>query len=159
MIKRLLSTLIVLCLSLQLFAYDFSAVNSDGVTIYYNYTTPGNVEVASGSYNGVINIPSSVTYNGNTYSVTSIGDRAFQGSFSGSGLTDITIPNSIISIGDYAFFRCSSLTSFTIPNSVTSIGRSAFNCCYSLTNITIPNSITSIRDSTFLWLTRPCCSS
>jgi len=45
------------------------------------------------------------------------------------GLTSVTIPNSVTSIGDYAFSWCSGLTSFTIPNSVTSIGREAFRSC------------------------------
>ena len=79
-------------------------------------------------------------------SVTSIGNYAFNGC---SGLTSITIPNSVTSIGDYAFNNCSSLTSITIPNSVTSIGNYAFYGCSSLTSITIPNSVTSIGTSAF----------
>jgi hypothetical protein len=59
-------------------------------------------------------------------------------------LAGIIIPDSVTTIGNYAFGRCTSLTSVTIPNSVTSIGFSAFNYCTSLTSITIPNSITSI---------------
>ena len=74
-------------------------------------------------------------------SVTSIGDRAFYGC---SSLTGITIPNSVTSIGDSAFSDCRSLTSITIPDNVTSIGSSAFSYCRSLTSITIPNSVTSI---------------
>ena len=74
-------------------------------------------------------------------SVTSIGDYAFEGC---SGLTSITIPNCVTSIGDDAFSSCSGLTSITIPNSVTSIGNSAFWGCSGLTSITIPNSVTSI---------------
>ena len=50
-----------------------------------------------------------------------------------SGLTSITIPNSVTTIGSYAFRDCSGLTSITIPNSVTSIGSSAFFGCSSLT--------------------------
>ena len=66
-----------------------------------------------------------------------------------SGLTSVSIPNSVTSIGDYAFFNCSGLTSVTIPNSVTSIGKSAFSNCSSLTSVTIPNSVTSIGDNAF----------
>ena len=61
----------------------------------------------------------------------------------------ITIPNSVTSIGDYAFEMCTDLTSITIPNSVTSIGSFAFNGCGSLTSITTPNSVTSIREYAF----------
>ena len=73
-------------------------------------------------------------------SVTSIGRWAF----SRCGLTSVTIPNSVTSIGDNAFYVCSGLTSVTIPNSVTSIGDYAFFLCSGLTSITIPNSVTSI---------------
>ena len=79
-------------------------------------------------------------------SVTSIGDYAF---CKCSGLTSITIPNSVTSIGDFAFYGCSGLTSVTIPNSVTIIGQSAFRECSGLTSVTIPNSVTSIGDNAF----------
>ena len=88
-------------------------------------------------------------------SVTSIGNRAFNGC---SNLTSITIPNSVTSIGDSAFRYCTSLTSIgsvgsgasvEIPSGVTSISESLFDSCSNLTSIDIPNSVTSIGDSAF----------
>ena len=79
-------------------------------------------------------------------SVTSIGNFTFSGC---SGLTSVTIPNSVTSIGRYAFYNCSGLTSVTIGNSVTSIGNGAFWGCSGLTSVTIPNSVTSIGSDAF----------
>ena len=78
--------------------------------------------------------------------MTSIGYCAFYGC---SGLTSVTIPNSVTSIGVGAFWFCSGLTSVTIPNSVTSIGYCAFCACDGLTSVTIPNSVTSIEEGAF----------
>ena len=79
-------------------------------------------------------------------SVTSIGNYAFEIC---TGLTSVTIPNSVTSIGHYAFLYCRSLTSVTIPNSVTSIGYFAFSYCSGLTSVTIGNSVTSIGNGAF----------
>ncbi|MCH5176360.1 MAG: leucine-rich repeat protein, partial [Prevotellaceae bacterium] len=81
-------------------------------------------------------------------SVTSIGEYAFYGC---SGLTSVTIPNSVTSIGRAAFDSCEGLKSVAIPNSVTSIGRAAFENCFGLTSVTIPNSVTSIGEYAFCW--------
>jgi hypothetical protein len=78
--------------------------------------------------------------------LTSIGDYAFSDC---TGLTSLTIPNSVTIIGDDAFSDCTGLTSLMIPNSVTSIGGYAFSDCTGLTSVTIPNSVTSIGDWAF----------
>ena len=65
------------------------------------------------------------------------------------GWTTTTIPNSVTSIGDYAFYYCSGLTTVTIPNGVTTIGQSAFSGCSGLTRIIIPQSVTSIGNYAF----------
>ena len=95
---------------------------------------------------GDVVIPSSVEHNNVTYSVTSIGDSAFNAC---SGLTSVSIPNSVTSIGSYAFNGCRGLTSVSIPNSVTSIGGVAFSYCIGLTSVTIPNGVTSIGSYAF----------
>ena len=79
-------------------------------------------------------------------SVTSIGNSAFSGC---TGLSNVTIPDSVTSIGDSAFYYCSSLTNINIGNNVTSIGNSIFENCSSLTTVTIGNSVTSISYHAF----------
>ena len=67
----------------------------------------------------------------------------------GQEIKDLVIPNSVTSIGDFAFYSCSGLTSVTIGNSVTSIGNYAFMNCSGLKSVTIPNSVTSIGSRAF----------
>ncbi|MCI1309890.1 MAG: leucine-rich repeat domain-containing protein [Lachnospiraceae bacterium] len=77
-------------------------------------------------------------------------DNTRRGAFSfHSSIQQITIPDSVISIGEDAFNSCRSLKKITIPDSVTSIGESAFNGCTSLQSVTIPDSVTSIGESAF----------
>ena len=154
-LSRLIIMVAICMLSLHAMAYDFSYTHQ-GKTLYYNITSDNTVEVTCYSHSiydndnnyvsGDVVIPSSVTNNGTTYSVTSIGDNAFRNC---SGLTSITIGNSVTSIGEGAFYECSELISVTIPNSVTSIGDYAFLECSGLTSVTIGNSVTSIGESAF----------
>ncbi len=113
-------------------AYDFKSGD-----LHYNITSntePYTVEVTKDGWDNYssltsVTIPETVTYNGTDYAVTSIGEWAFCNC---TGLTSVTIPNSVTSIGERAFYDCTGLTSVTIPNSVTSIGDYAF---YGVLNI------------------------
>ena len=123
-----------------------SASAYDGITyegLYYNVTDTGEIEIARCyEYVRKVNIP--IEIDGKF--VTSIGKEAF---FNCTGLTEITIPDSVTSIEDYAFSNCTSLTEITIPDSVTSIGERAFYYCTGLAKITIPDSVTSIGEQAF----------
>ena len=118
----------------------------DGIKYFVVTKAKQATVISGGNYSGDIVIPSEITYNNVTYSVTSIGEYAFHNY---SGLTSVTIPNSVTSIGEYAFYNCTGLTSARIGNSVTSIGDWAFSSCTWLTSITIPNSVTSIGHGAF----------
>ncbi len=160
--KRLnISFLLVVLMSMtgiQASAHDIEVANSQGKTIYYVWTND-NTELAvsyrgsdywdySDEYTGSVDIPATVTYGGQTYPVTSIGERAFA---SCSSLTSVSIPSSVTNIGEWAFASCSSLTSVAIEEGVTSIGESAFYFCSSLTSVTIPSSVTTIGEQAFFY--------
>ena len=123
-------------------------IPNENNTLVYKITSSTDVEVIAGAdkYKGDIVIPSQTAIDGKVYNVTKVGNKAF---YDCTGLTSVTIPNSVTSIGNYAFYYCSVLTSITIPNSVTSIGNYAFCGCYGLTGVTIPNSVTSIGERVF----------
>ena len=125
--------------------YDITSSNSSNLEVCVTYQGSSYNEF-SNEYSGSVAIPESVTYNGEIYSVTSIKEYAF---YKCSGLTDVTIGNSVASIGNNAFYSCSGLTSITIGNSVTSIGELAFRSCSALKSVTIPNSVTSIGNGVF----------
>ena len=149
-----LLTMLISLISVNAYAHDIEVQNG-GKTIYYNIISNTKLEVTfrgesfntyDKEYSGEIVIPASVTYQGITYSVTSISKEAF---YNCSGMTSLTIPNSVIFIGDEAFRNCWGLTSLIIPNSVTSIDKEAFAGCSGLTSVTIPNSVTTISARAF----------
>ena len=117
-------------------------VNPDGVSV----TLTGHVD----GYNaiGALDIPASVSYQGNDYAVTTIGNCAFLYYFY---LTSLTIPNSVTTIEGGAFAYCSGFTGdLVIPNSVTTIEESAFFTCYNFDgDLVIGNAVTFIGDGAF----------
>ena len=163
--RKLFSLFVALLAITSLWAYDFQSGD-----LYYNITSETTAEVTYehfGSWDWdypnyskltTVTIPSTVTYDGTTYSVTSIGDYAFAWC---SSLTSITIPNSITKVGGGVFYGCENLKSVVLSNNIVSlpcgdygafgIGEKTgfFGRCYSLTSITIPNSVTSIGDEAF----------
>ena len=114
----LMLAVLLSALSASAYAFKVDGIaynkNGDGKSVYVAY---------GGDYTGPVTIPERVTYDGATYSVTTIGDYAFSDC---TGLTSVTIPSSVNSIGEEAFRGCTGLTSVTIPTSVTEIGYSAF---------------------------------
>lgn len=157
--KRLLLSIALFVVPiLSAYAYDFSAVAPSGQTLYYNIVN-GNAEVVCpgtrwhnpyGGYtepSGSLVIPSSVTYGGQSYSVTSIGTSAFCDC---EGLVSVTIPEGVTHIGDAAFLFCTGLTSpLIIPNTVTTIETNAFNGCSSLTSVRIGSGIVTMGNEIF----------
>ena len=176
-LKELMTALLLLCCTVAS-AQDFEV---GGINYNILSSEDKTVEVRSGSnkYTGSVTIPASVTYNGEAYSVKSIGNNAFR---RWHGLTSIEIPSSVTSIGERAFEKCDTLTSIVvgdgntvydsrgncnaiietasntlilgckntiIPEGVTSIGNHAFHDCTSLTSIVIPEGVTRIGDYAF----------
>ena len=152
---------ILLFLVLMMLPMVASADEVEIEGICYNLIEKGKVaEVTRNfnrSYSGNVVIPEKVSYEGVDYKVTSIagnvthnGGTYIGGAFRGcSGITSVTIPNSVTSIGYGAFYGCSGMTSVNIPEGVTSIGDYAFAGCSGLTSINIPESATSIGESAF----------
>ena len=105
---------------------------------------PGGPSTES-TYEGAVTIPSYVSYNGTTYTVTTIANGAFSVQSPGEGkTTSITLPDTLTTIEDEAFKNCTKLTSLTIPDSVSAIGEGAFAGCTGLTSLTIPADVTEL---------------
>ena len=142
---RLLLLASAIATSLSAAAYDFESAG-----IYYNITGNNTVEVTysdrdNNTYSGSVSVPETVTNNGTEYSVTKIGEYAFQG----SAVTSVSMPESITSIGTSAFSGCENLESVTLPESLTTFGSHAFSSCKSLKAIKIPSVVTTIPDRCF----------
>lgn len=140
---------LLLSLILFLFTIDALAYNAKVGDIYYTIVTKAKTaEVTYGEtpYKGEIEIPESFLYDGETYTVTVIGNDAFKEC---GELVKVTLPNTITRIGDNAFFSCVSLNSVNIPTRVTSIGQNAFQYCHSIPEIILPNSVTEMGRAAF----------
>lgn len=151
--KKLGLLVAILFVATSLFAYDFYV---DGLC--YNITNnaePYTVEVtyqdvwsSGNNYSNLteVIIPSTVTYNGKIYNVTSIGQWAFADC---QNLSSVSISEGVKSIGNRAFSACSNITTLIIPNSVTTIGECAFWACTAIASIDIPNSVIAIDPTAF----------
>lgn len=113
----------------------------------YNYEAGWDVVTVahSDTYTGDITVPATISYEGQTLSVTTIGS----GAFARTGVTSVTISEGVQYIDIEAFMLCESLTSISIPGSVTFIGSNAFYRCTSLPSVTLPSSVTSMGDGVF----------
>lgn len=138
-IKTWLTTIAVLLCSGTVSAYDFEVdgiyynVNQDdsSPTVSVTYLTNTGYENGVDTYSGDIAIPSTVSYENTIYTVTKIGSHAF----AYDDITSILLPNTIVTIGSYAFVECPLIRFVVIPERVTSIGRNAFKWCSELREV------------------------
>ena len=146
--KKALLLLVMLAVGLtQMNAQDFTygdleySINNDDVTV----TLTGHVDGYDAT--GQLNIPSTVYYYGDAYTVTIIDSYAF---YYCEGLTGpLVIPNTVEEIGDLAFYKCTGLTSLTLSNNLTDIGDDAFDYCGFTGIINIPASVEYIGYTPF----------
>lgn len=144
--KRLF-VLLLLCMALPLWAFDFESQRDEGYTLYFNIledeenVVEVTYPVATGSNHwqghrqpwGELVIPATVEHEGVTYHVVAIGDRAFYGC---TEITALRLAESVTEIGAYAFYRCTGLAGeLTLGEEIVRVGRSAFYGCSSITSL------------------------
>ena len=130
---------------------NYCGITFEHNSIHYKIITSNSVEIIQNTLHESITdnivIPDTISYQGSTYKVVSIGSRAFEDCFN---IKCFKIPSTITNIGDRAFWGCSALTSITIPDSVINIGEFAFYNCKSLKFVILPNCIKSIGKFAFM---------
>lgn len=116
----------------------YTVLDEDNKTV----ETKGSYDYAVNNIRGKVVIPDKIVELGIEYTVTRIGGYSFKE----RGITDVTIPNSVTSIGDRAFYNCSSITGIiTIPNKVEEIGENCFSGCSGLTAISIEDGTSPLK--------------
>ena len=116
---------------------------------FYSIDTEANFAIfskISGTVQGDITIPSTISYGGKAYPVTGLGGGLFLGC---GELTSIKLPASVTSLPDDCFAYCAKLNKIEIPSSVTKFGDRCFLNCTGLASINIPSSVTSLGESCF----------
>ena len=142
--KKVLASVLSLVMVLTLLPFGAFSVSAAGVEDLTYEIADGEVIITNcnSDASGDLRIPSEIE----GYPVTIIGDFAFSDC---TGLTSVTIPDSVTIIGECAFYGCTGLTSVTIPDSVASVCPFAFSGCIGLTSIDIPDCVTVIREGSF----------
>ena len=138
----------------MILGYRQTGATSSGVTTAFTsvYVDGNEIEISDANVNYTFDTVGEHTVKYELKDPTTINMGAFNGQFMGNksvNAVSIIIPNSVTSIGQFAFGGCSSLTSITIPSGVTSIGSGVFQGCSGLTSIDIPSGVTSIGSSAF----------
>ena len=151
--KQKLHSLLLMVALLSWSMISFASDFDDGI-LKYTITSPSNLEVQCDGLNTehwndeVVSIPSTINYNNKTYTVTTVGRGVYATSSFSVNLKSILLPNSIVQINNYCFYRCHKLMEINIPNSVTTIDDFAFSDC-DLTSLVIPESVKKIGDNAF----------
>lgn len=115
-----------------------------GLKFEYNEDTK-EATLINNNYSGEITIPSETIKNGVTYIVTRLGENCFYE----SNVTNVTMPNTITTIGNSCFYGCEELSSINLSNSLKSLGEESFKLCKTLKEISIPSSVTHIGECCF----------
>lgn len=167
----LVSVIIAGCSKLK--AGDTFTDTTDGVEFQYEVIVSRmnfvRVVPVSGRLSGSITIPPTVSYDGNNYAVTQVGQNAFRdcstitaislpktlsiieaSAFQGCTMLEtINTPQPLSEIGDFAFDGCSALKEFSLDASISKLGKGCFRGCTSLKTMKFPSSFTEIPDEAF----------